>query len=56
MTLKAKSSRAYYLGVEVRSLLHEGANSEPEAVGQRELVLNQIVLLVARVRVVPLVW
>lgn len=44
-----------YLGVEIRALLHEGAYGEPETVGEWELVLNQVVLLVTGVGVVPLV-
>lgn len=52
---EVKSSRAVYLGVQVRALLHEGAYREPETVGQWKLVLDQVVLLVAGVGVVPFV-
>lgn len=45
-----------YLGVEVAALLHEGADGEPEAVGQGELVLDDLGPgRVAGMRVVPLV-
>ena len=31
---------ALYLGIEIRSLLHERTDGEPERVGQREIVLT----------------
>jgi len=37
------------------TLLHEGADAEPETVDERELVLDDVAVGVARVRVVPLV-
>ena len=41
--------------VHVRSLLHQRAHGEPEAVGQVEGVLHLVRVRVARMRVVPLV-
>lgn len=43
------------LGVEARSLPEEGTSNEPEAVGYGELVLDDVRLRGAGVRVVPLV-
>ena len=37
------------------TLLHQRADTEPEAVDERELVLDNIAMSVARMRVVPLV-
>lgn len=44
-----------YLRVEVRALLHEGADGEPEGVAQREVVLHDLPVVVAGAGVVPLV-
>ena len=44
-----------YLGVEPAALAQEGAGDEPEAVADRELVLDEVRLAEAGVRIVPLV-
>ena len=43
------------LGRDITALLHEGANSEPHGVTERELVDQHLRLVIAGVRVVPLV-
>lgn len=44
-----------YLGIQIATLLHQGANGEPKAVGQRELILDHFGACVTGVRVVPFV-
>ena len=44
-----------YLWVEVRPLLHECADGEPEGVAEREVVLHDILVVVAGAGRVPLV-
>lgn len=43
------------LGIETGSLAQEGARNEPEAVGDGELVFDDVAVVVARMRVVPFV-
>jgi len=43
-------------GCYLRSLLHETANGEPETVLQRELVLQLLWFLYARIWIVPFIW
>lgn len=43
------------LGVQIAALLHESPDSEPEAVRQRELILNDVLPGVTRMWIVPLV-
>ena len=51
----ADDARRHRLRVDVGALLHQRADSKPEAVGEGEHVLHHLVVGVARVRVVPLV-
>lgn len=44
-----------YLRVQIRALLHEGADREPKRVGQRELVFQLLVFEIARMRTLPFV-
>lgn len=44
-----------YFWIEIGALLHQGANSEPKAVAQRELIANDALVRVARVGAVPFV-
>jgi hypothetical protein len=45
----------WYLRIQVGALLHERPDREPERIGERELILDQFVLEIAGMGVVPLV-
>ena len=44
-----------YLGIQVRALLHERSDGEPEAVTQSELVLDDIGITDTRIRIAPFI-
>lgn len=45
-----------YLGIEIGSLLHQGANGKPEAVGQREIVTTGQGGMLAIEQCICIVW
>lgn len=53
--VEKEKSLLRYLRVEVGPLLHESANGEPEGVPQSEIVLHDLAVVVARVRILPFV-